>query len=705
MADKIEVFIASATEDEALLRELENQLSGMVRQGLITIWHDRKIPGGVEWEKEIRKHLMTAPIVLLLVSPDFIASEKTYKIAEQAMEKTRRGEARVIPILLHESDWEYTVFGKLKPFPSDRRPVASWSRRNAAFLDIVRGIREAIAELSEKSEETTPSRPNPNESTLPRKEMPVPQEPTVQHDKKFDVFLCYNSEDKAAVKKIAQQLKARSVVPWFDEWELRPGLPWLREIEKQIEEIKTAAVFVGQAGIGPWQQMEVEAFLREFVSLGNPVIPVLLKEAPDKPNLPVFLRGMQWVDFHKTEPEPMGQLIWGITGKNPNNGDDSAKSSDQNAAGNGQHTIPSPAFEEKAMPNTTFANGYALLIGANVNLPITTKDATALHDVLVNPSRAAYPKEHVQLLTEEKATRQGILGAFDKLTEQVKSKPKATVIVYFSGHGIEITRNGDSEYFLIPYAYNPSQRAQTAISGAEFSAQIEAIKARKLVVLLDCCHAAGMPVVKAPGETVEKSAIPLPSDVLHKLEQGSGHVIAASSRKDETSWTGDPYSVFTTCLIEALAGKGAKNPDGFARILDVLGYLFAHVPQRAIGPQHPFVNNIRDLDDNFPLCYYAGGSKEIPGDVSMPPPTPEPIAKPINSSFELQRLQRKQKGLQKQYNELSEKIEYLTSEYNRTAHPPTRFELKKQIEDEEAKLREIEGELSQVEQKIASLTS
>ena len=98
---------------------------------------------------------------------------------------------------------------------------------------------------------------------------------------------------------------------------MRPGLPWQRVLEEQIENIKCAAVFVGKKGIGPWQQAELDAFLREFASRKCPVIPVLLSNAPKKPRLPVFLKGMTWVDFRKTEPDPFGQLIWGITGERP----------------------------------------------------------------------------------------------------------------------------------------------------------------------------------------------------------------------------------------------------------------------------------------------------------------------------------------------------------------------------------------------------
>ena len=116
---------------------------------------------------------------------------------------------------------------------------------------------------------------------------------------------------------VGERLKIEGIKPWLDEWELQPGLPWQRALEKQIQHIKSAAVFVGKDGIGPWQQMELEAFLREFVQRGCPVIPVLMANAPATPQLPLFLQGMTWVDFRKNVPDPMFQLIWGITGKRP----------------------------------------------------------------------------------------------------------------------------------------------------------------------------------------------------------------------------------------------------------------------------------------------------------------------------------------------------------------------------------------------------
>ncbi|MEH2401491.1 GUN4 domain-containing protein [Nostoc sp.] len=134
---------------------------------------------------------------------------------------------------------------------------------------------------------------------------------------KFDVFLCHNSKDKPAVIKVAEQLQQRGISPWLDIWQLRPGFSWQRALEQQIDQIGAAAVFVGGSGFGPWQSQEIDAFLRAFANKQCPVIPVLLPDAPKEPQLPLFLQGLMWVDFSLQYPEPMGQLIWGITGNKP----------------------------------------------------------------------------------------------------------------------------------------------------------------------------------------------------------------------------------------------------------------------------------------------------------------------------------------------------------------------------------------------------
>lgn len=131
----------------------------------------------------------------------------------------------------------------------------------------------------------------------------------------FDVFLCHNVDDKEAVRELAQRLIERGIRPWLDERELRPGLPWQEALEEQIRSIPTAAVIVGSR-IGPWQNQELRAFLRQFAERNCPVIPVLLPGV-DRPELPPFLSGVTWVDLAVAEPDPLDRLEWGITGRQP----------------------------------------------------------------------------------------------------------------------------------------------------------------------------------------------------------------------------------------------------------------------------------------------------------------------------------------------------------------------------------------------------
>jgi GTPase SAR1 family protein len=132
----------------------------------------------------------------------------------------------------------------------------------------------------------------------------------------FDVFLCHNGADSPAVKEIGQRLKDGGILPWLDEWSVRPGVPWQHAIEQQIHRMMSAAVFVGRDGIGPWQRRELDALLRELVERGVPVIPVLLATAPSEPELPLYLQDVAWVDFRRAYPEPFEQLVLAITGQN-----------------------------------------------------------------------------------------------------------------------------------------------------------------------------------------------------------------------------------------------------------------------------------------------------------------------------------------------------------------------------------------------------
>jgi hypothetical protein len=131
------------------------------------------------------------------------------------------------------------------------------------------------------------------------------------------VFLCHNSEDKPAVREISKKLADQNIKAWLDEDEIGPGTSWQTALGQQIGSIKSAAVFVGESGLGPWQDQEIQALLSQFVKRQCPVIPAVLPSAKATPELPWTLANLHWVDLLVTNPDPFKQLIWGITGQKP----------------------------------------------------------------------------------------------------------------------------------------------------------------------------------------------------------------------------------------------------------------------------------------------------------------------------------------------------------------------------------------------------
>jgi GTPase SAR1 family protein/nucleotide-binding universal stress UspA family protein len=132
----------------------------------------------------------------------------------------------------------------------------------------------------------------------------------------YDVFISYNWRDKDTVRSIAAQLRNRGLRPWMDERQLRPGFLWQQELEEIIARVPAAAVVIG-AQRGPWQEREIYAFNQQSVSRGCAIVPVLLSDA-NTADLPVFLQGLTWVNLAVDEPDPIDQLVWGITGQQMN---------------------------------------------------------------------------------------------------------------------------------------------------------------------------------------------------------------------------------------------------------------------------------------------------------------------------------------------------------------------------------------------------
>lgn len=157
-----QVFFSYSHADEDLRDQLQKHLAVLKREGLISTWHDRRILAGDDLDGTIQRSLEEADVVLLLVSPDFLASGYCYEVEfQRALERHNQGLTRVIPIILRPCDWQSTPIGKLLALPRDGRPVVSWPDIDDAFLDVTKKIREYVTLKAGRQPVSAPSLSQP----------------------------------------------------------------------------------------------------------------------------------------------------------------------------------------------------------------------------------------------------------------------------------------------------------------------------------------------------------------------------------------------------------------------------------------------------------------------------------------------------------------------------------------------------------------
>lgn len=341
----LDVFFSYSHQDEELRDELEVHLSLLKREGTIRAWHDRQITAGTEWKDDINENLERADVILLLVSPSFIASDYCWDVeVQRAMERHAAGEALVVPVLLRPVDWSGAPFGKLQGLPKNAKPVTTWANRDEAFLDVAKGLRAAI-EAGRGRPKATGRAPSSVSAAAPVQggALSVWQEkleylleaeaiasdpaqrfelkkrieeararirelegmsPVVHAPKPsgaspgLKVFLCHAHEDKAEVRRLYRQLRTSGFEPWFDEEDLLPGQSWRQEISRAVRESHVVLVclsrtFVQKAGFGQKEIKLALDVLDEQPEGEIFLIPARLEEC----DVPERLSSQQYVDL------------------------------------------------------------------------------------------------------------------------------------------------------------------------------------------------------------------------------------------------------------------------------------------------------------------------------------------------------------------------------------------------------------------------
>lgn len=167
----LRIVCCSAPEDKKLMEGLRAHLR-MLEIRHASIWYTHNTLPGAQWQRERDRQLQSAHLILFLVSSDFLNSREHYEqVLLPAMERYRRGEIQIIPIILRPADWRETSFGKLQPLPEGGKPVidSGWETQDHAFLNVVHGIRrvldEEMSRILARQENDDILLNNPEEST------------------------------------------------------------------------------------------------------------------------------------------------------------------------------------------------------------------------------------------------------------------------------------------------------------------------------------------------------------------------------------------------------------------------------------------------------------------------------------------------------------------------------------------------------------
>lgn len=145
---KSHVFISYSHKDRVWLERLQTMLKPLVRIGDVVLWDDTMIDAGREWRIEIRSAISSAKVALLLVSPDFLASEFiANNELPPILNSASKGQLVVLWAALSKAFWDKTEISKYqaahdvsKPLDSLRTPA----KRNQILYDICVKIAKAL---------------------------------------------------------------------------------------------------------------------------------------------------------------------------------------------------------------------------------------------------------------------------------------------------------------------------------------------------------------------------------------------------------------------------------------------------------------------------------------------------------------------------------------------------------------------------------
>jgi len=141
--ERNKVFISYSHEDKQWLKRLQTMLKPLIRSQIIDLWDDTQIPVGKNWLEAITSALEAAKVAVLLVSPDFLASDF---IANEELpiflNAERKGGLKIVVIHISPRLYDHTEISHYQAANDTERPLDSLDAAevNRVLRDICKEI-------------------------------------------------------------------------------------------------------------------------------------------------------------------------------------------------------------------------------------------------------------------------------------------------------------------------------------------------------------------------------------------------------------------------------------------------------------------------------------------------------------------------------------------------------------------------------------
>src|SRR6185295_2315447 len=143
-----QVFISYSHQDKKFMEELLTHLKPYLRSGaVVKAWSDQQIAPGSQWFQHIQMALARTSAAVLLVSPDFLASDF---IHEQELgpllKEAAAGGVKILWVPIHASAYEETPLKHYQAVSSPDVPlgVLGKAERNGAWVQVCKEIKKAV---------------------------------------------------------------------------------------------------------------------------------------------------------------------------------------------------------------------------------------------------------------------------------------------------------------------------------------------------------------------------------------------------------------------------------------------------------------------------------------------------------------------------------------------------------------------------------